>query len=234
MPNFLARLVRLRPPEAKASRAGPAIAFYVGGRPVWSARDYAGLAREGFERNAVVHRAVRLVAEAAASLPLALTEAGRDAREHPLLQLLSRPNPGEGGARFLEGVFGHLMVSGNAYIEAVCVEGLPRELHALRPDRMRVVPGPNGWPAAYDYEVGASKVRFDQGGEGVPPILHLTLFHPRDDHYGLSPMEAAAVAIDIHNAASAWNKALLDNAARPSVALGFAGPCCTPLSQTQF
>ena len=25
----------------------------------------------------------------------------------------------------------------------------------------------------------------------MPPILHLTLFHPADDHYGLSPMEAA-------------------------------------------
>ncbi|MFA5900973.1 MAG: hypothetical protein WC829_17885, partial [Hyphomicrobium sp.] len=28
---------------------------------------------------------------------------------------------------------------------------------------------------------------------------------------GMSPIEAAAVAIDIHNEASAWNKALLDN-----------------------
>ena len=55
-----------------------------------------------------------------------------------------------------------------------------------------------------------------------PPILHLTLFHPTDDHYGLSPMEAAAVPLDIHNAAGAWNKALLDNAARPSGALVFA------------
>ncbi len=28
------------------------------------------------------------------------------------------------------------------------------------------------------------------------PILHLTHFHPLDDHYGLSPLEAAAVAVD--------------------------------------
>jgi phage portal protein BeeE len=32
----------------------------------------------------------------------------------------------------------------------------------------------------------------------------------------MSPIEAAAKAIDIHNAAGGWNKALLDNAARPS------------------
>ena len=232
MPNLLQRW--LRAPQAKESRAAPAIALYVGGRPVWSGRDYAALAREGYERNSVVHRAVRLVAEAAASVSLALTKAGREAQGHPLLRLLARPNPGEGGARFFEGVFGHLMVSGNAYVEAVAVDGIPRELHALRPDRMRVVPGPNGWPAAYDYSVGTRTVRFDQRGEGLAPILHLTGFHPRDDHYGLSPMEAAAVAVDIHNAASAWNKALLDNAARPSGALVFAGSAGATLTEAQF
>jgi HK97 family phage portal protein len=178
----------------------------------------------------VVHRAVRLVAEAAASLPLSLVEGGRILDRHPLLALLRRPNPREGGARFLESVYGHLLVSGNAYLEAVAVEGAVRELYALRPDRMRVVPGRDGWPAAYDYAVGAETVRFVQAGE-IPPILHLTLFHPTDDHYGLSPMEAAAVPLDIHNAAGAWNKALLDNAARPCGALVLAsgGPGMTEL-----
>src|SRR4051812_40258392 len=174
------------PPEAKASRAQSAVAFYFEGRAVWTPRDYAALAREGFQRNAIVHRAVRLVAEAAASLPLTLKQDGRDLAAHPLLSLLSRPNPREGGARFLESVYGHLLVSGNAYLEAVAVEGAPRELYALRPDRVRVVPGQDGWPAAYDYAVGTQTVRFVQTGD-IPPILHLTLFHPTDDHYGLSP-----------------------------------------------
>ena len=47
----------------------------------------------------------------------------------------------------------------------------------------------------------------------------MKLFHPLNDHYGLSPIEAAASAVDIHNTASRWNKALLDNSARPSGAL---------------
>ncbi len=220
-------------PEAKASRAGGAIALYVAGRPVWTPRDYGALAREGFQKNPVVHRAVRLVVEAAAALPLSLTEKGRSLDAHPLLALMARPNPREGGARFLEGVYGHLLVSGNAYVEAIALDGAPRELYTLRPDRMRVVPGAKGWPAAYDYTVGTESVRFVQDG-AVPPILHLTLFHPTDDHYGLSPMEAAAVALDIHNAAAAWNKTLLDNAARPSGALVFGSPGGARLTQTQF
>ena len=36
-------------------------------------------------------------------------------------------------------------------------------------------------------------------------------------------MQAAAVAVDVHNAASAWSKALLDNAARPSGAIVYRG-----------
>jgi HK97 family phage portal protein len=234
MLDLLSRFAR-KPPAAKDSRALGAVALYMAGRPVWTPRDYAALAREGFQKNAVVHRAVRLVAEAAASLPLTLVEEGRDLGEHPLLALLARPNPREGGQRFLESVYGHLLVAGNAYIEAVSVDGVPRELYALRPDRMRVVPGADGWPAAYDYSVGTETVRFSQDGEGVAPILHLTLFNPSDDHYGLSPpMEAAAVALDIHNAAGGWNKALLDNAARPSGALVFAGPAGTTLTDAQF
>jgi HK97 family phage portal protein len=222
MLDFLSRLTRSRP-DAKAARGVAAAAFYAVGRPVWTPRDYGALAREGFQKNAVVHRAVRLVAESAATLPLVLAEDGREVADHPLMALLARPNPREGGARLLESLYGHLMVSGNAYIEAVALDGgSPRELYALRPDRMRVVPGADGWPAAYDYCVGTQSVRYEQRGE-VPPILHLTLFHPTDDHYGLSPMEAAATALDVHNAAGAWNKALLDNAARPSGALVFGG-----------
>jgi len=96
--------------------------------------------------------------------------------------------------------------------------GAPFELHVLRSDRMKVVPGADGWPVAYEYAVGARKHRFDVSGE-VPAVCHIKSFHPQDDHYGLSPMQAAATALDVHNSASRWSKALLDNAARPSGAI---------------
>ena len=239
MANLLSRWLGLAP-AAKASHVpqapslGGSFAVYATGRPAWSARDDAALAREGFGRNAVVHRAVRLVAEAAASLPLDLVQDGRGGDTHPLLDLLSAPNPRETGTRFLEGIYGQLLLFGNAYLEAVEVDGLPRELFGLRPDRMRVVAGPDGWPEAYDYAVGTRTLRFTVAAEGLQPILHLTLFHPLDDHYGLSPMQAAAVALDIHNAAGSWNKALLDNAARPSGALVFSGGSGSSLSDSQF
>ncbi|GJE29509.1 phage portal protein [Methylobacterium organophilum] len=229
MPNILARLVRAAGFSAPAVK-GASLALYGDAPAVWMTRDVGAFAREGYQRNAIAHRAVRLVAESAASLPLTLEggEAG-----HPLLALLARPNPREGGPGFLEGVYGHLMIAGNAYLEAVFLDGAPRALYALRPDRMRVIAGPDGWPTAYEYSAGGRPVRYEQAGP-VPPILHLKTFNPLDDHYGLSPVEAAAVALDIHNAAGAWHKALLDNAARPSGALVFAPASGASLSDAQF
>ena len=50
-----------RAPEAKASRAA-LVALFEAGRPRWTPRDYAALAREGFAKNAIAYRAVRLIA----------------------------------------------------------------------------------------------------------------------------------------------------------------------------
>jgi HK97 family phage portal protein len=227
-------------PEAKASRTAQVIALESGGRARWTPRDYAALAREGYVQNAIVHRAVKLVAENAAAVAFLLYEGATAHDKHPLLDLLARPNPRQDGATLLEAVYAHLLLAGNAYLEAVSIDGAVRELYALRPDRMRVVPGPDGWPEAYEYSVGGNCIRFDQNtpasglNPGMPPILHLTSFHPLDDHYGLAALEAAAVAVDTHNASARWNKALLDNAARPSGALVYSGPEGSVLSDNQF
>src|SRR5581483_5918423 len=176
-------------PQAKASRTGPLLAFESLRGPVWSPRDYAAFAREGFMQNAIVYRSVRMVAEAAASVPLLLYEGDEEIAEHPLLDLLARPNPICSAPDLLESWYGFLLVSGNAYLEAVGVGGAVRELYALRPDRMKVVPGPGGWPEAFEYTADGQSVRF--AGEVVPgvrPILHVKLFHPVNDHYGMSPI----------------------------------------------
>jgi HK97 family phage portal protein len=170
-------------------------------------------------QNAICYRCVRMIAENAASISWRLFEDGGALDEHPLLALLTHPGGGRSGQDLLEEWYGHLLVAGNAYMEAVTIDGRAVELHALRPDRMKIIPGPDGWPQAYEYSLAGRSMRFENGIEGQRPIMHLRLFHPLNDHYGMSPLEAAGYSIDIHNAAGGWNKALLDNAARPSGAL---------------
>ncbi len=219
------------PVETKASAAGPVaaaasgpvIAWSGGGRVAWSARDTVTLTRVGFQGNPVGFRAVKLIAEAAAALPLVLQDAERRYDLHPVLDLVTRPNPAQGRAELFEALYGQLLLSGDGYLEAVGGEGgMPYELHVLRSDRMTLVPGPDGWPQAYDYAVGGRKHRFEMAA-GAQPVCHIKSFHPQDDHYGLSPLEAAATAIDVHNSAARWSKALLDNAARPSGAIVYRG-----------
>ncbi|MEM6824052.1 MAG: phage portal protein [Pseudomonadota bacterium] len=210
-------------PETKASAAAPLIAYHSSGRVAWTPRDAVSLTRSGFTQNPVGFRCVKLIAEAASALPLQLLDEGRRHEVHPVLSLIDRPNTAHGRAEFLEAAFGQLLLSGNAYIEAVSSgEGLPQELHLLRSDRMRLIPGVDGWPVAYEYAVGGKKHRF-RVTEEASTVFHFRAFHPLDDHYGLSPMQAAASAIDVHNSASRWSKALLDNAARPSGAIVYSG-----------
>ena len=214
------------PEEVKASAAGglvpPGIAYGGSGRVAWSPRDTVSLTKTGFQGNPVGFRCVKLIAEAAAALPLVLQgDVGRF-DTHPVLSLIARPNGAQGRAELLEALYGQLLLSGDGYIEAVGDGGLPGELHVLRSDRMSVIPGGDGWPVGYEYRVGGRAHRFAVI-DGVSPVCHVKSFHPQDDHYGLSPMQAAAAALDVHNSASRWSKALLDNAARPSGAIIYQG-----------
>ena len=223
-----------RASEEKASRTALLLALGRNGQPVWTPRDYAALAREGFARNPVVYRSIRMISEAAASVPWLLYQGAAELDRHALLDLLARPNPHSAGTSFMEIVYGNLLTAGNAYVEMVAIDGTPKELHALRPDRVKVVAGRDGWPEAYEYSVSGQTVRFVQERTSPPPVLHLGLYHPLNDHYGFSPLEAAQTSLDVHNAASAWTKSLLDNSARPSGALVYSGADGGNLTTEQF
>ena len=218
------RLWRGRMPAADTkAAAGPYVAINGLGRPAWSARNYAGFAREGMIRNAVVYRCIRMMAEAAASVRLEAC-AGREAvPDHPMLDLIDRPAHGRTRFDFFEHWYSTLLISGNVFVHAAAAGGQIRQLHLLRPDRTSVLRDGDGWPAGVEYQADGRRMVYDgEAVDGVDAVLHVKLFHPFEDYYGLSPVEPAASAIDIHNAAALWSKALLDNAARPSGALVYS------------
>jgi len=221
-------------PEKKSAPGG-LLALSLGGAARWGGRDTAALARSGVMANAIAYACIRKIAAAAASVPWLLYDGAAELESHPLLTLLSQPNPQEDGASLFERWYAFLQSAGNAYLEAVTLDATPRELHVLRPDRMSVVPGARGWPAAYDYTIDGRATRIVREPSGFLPVLHLALFHPLDDYYGLAPLAVAGMAVEVHNAGAAWSKALLDNAARPSGAFIYKGPDAAPgLTEEQF
>lgn len=199
-------------------------AWLPGGSSGEWADDYAAQVRAGYCRNAIAQRAVRLVAQGLAGAPVAASS--------PELAALVAAR--SGGQALTETVAAHLLLHGNAYVQILTdPSGTVVELFALRPDRVSVEADAGGWPVAYRYRVGERVTRLAADGPR-PEVVHLKSFHPLDDHYGLGCLGAAAGAIALHNAAARWNKALLDNAARPSGALVHDPGDGSVLSRDQF
>lgn len=182
---------------------------------VWP-QGYEAQVRAGYCGNAVAQRAVRLVAEAVGGAPL-------DASDPALAALAGAPG-------VLEAVAAQVLLHGNAFVQILRdADGAAAALFPLRPERVTVELGADGWPAAYLYRVGVRATRLDPAA-----VVHVRRFNPVDDHYGLGCLGAASGAIAIHNAASSWSKALLDNAARPSGALVYDAGDGSVLSPDQF
>ena len=185
------------------------------------ARSYHAQFEEVYRRNPVGQRAVRLVAGMLGGLTI-------DGDERAVA--LAKADG------LLEGIAANLLLHGNAYVQLIAdARDAPAELVQLRPERVSVVADERGWPVAYLYRAGGQSRRFER----VDPlerqqVAHIKALHQRDDHYGMGCLEAATPAATVHNRASRWNKALLDNAARPSGALVYEPADGSVLSAEQF
>ncbi len=205
-------------------------------------RSYEAQVRAAYLGNAVAQRAVRVVAEALASVVVDWQRSVPAAAGTPppsATRMVPLPEQARGGlvtSDLLESIATHLLLHGNAFVHvAQDGEGMPVRLFALRPERVKVEPDASGWPASYLYRAGEAKRRFAvRDGLGRLEVVHIRAQHPLDDHYGLGCLGAAAAAVAVHNAAGRWNKALLDNAARPSGALVYQPGDGTVLSAAQF
>ena len=221
MPLF--RKARAAPPasshrptaEPFEAKAQPLVALELSRRAAQGPVGYAALSRQGYRRNPVVYRCVRLLAEAASSVPLT-TDGAED--------LLGSASAACAGS-LLEGFFGQLQISGSAYIEATLIEDRPVALDLVRPDAVEPATDRVGRRVGWTVEQNGRRrlVRRDPATHRSA-LFAFHLFDPIDAHSGHGPLEACAQAVAIHNGGAAWTQALLDNSARPSGALVYKGP----------
>ena len=185
---------------------------------------YQDLAKEGYLKNAIVYRCVNEISKGGSAVDYCLKSGDVMLENHPMLDLIARPNPLQSYAEFTQALFGFLLLSGNAYILKVGGDiGRPKELHLLRPDRVVVNGGSKAIPESYDYMINGrvqESYPVDQD-TGASDLKHIKLWNPLDDYYGCSPLSAAAVEVDQHNLSSKHNINLLNNGARPSGAVIF-------------
>lgn len=186
-------------------------------------KGYDNFSDMAYIKNVIAYRAINMVAISVSSVPIVLYEITKGHRrkklDHPLLKLIKQPNSLLSRVQFFENIVTYKLICGNAYILKTGFSK-PTSLYLLRPDRIQVIPGENGFPKGYMYSINGNTYDYPVNSlKGISDILHLKNFHPLNDWYGLSPVEAAYYSIAQHNQAGAWNSSMLTNGARPSGAL---------------
>ncbi|MCI0632489.1 MAG: phage portal protein [Actinobacteria bacterium] len=210
-----------RPPTAGV--VARAIPKWLVNKPLPNVTDFRGLAEAGYRRHEIIYVCIRELAQTAAD-PLVTVVRRGDKRRVPLenhaaLALLDKPNPLQSRYEFLELLITHLQSLGNAYIHKVRSKaGNVVELWLLRPDRTKIVPGPDGMVARYVYSVGG-----EETGISVPPedVVHLKLPDPLDDYYGLPPTFVAARVADLDTNGIDYLRAFFLNSGTPAGLLKF-------------
>jgi HK97 family phage portal protein len=221
LPNFFRNYISGRVGDSKS-----ALVSYKTVRTETST-DYEDISDVGYKKNVVVYRCIHMISRTIASVNWIMRKMN-DSHEideiiykHEILDLIEKPNFNQYKTTFMEAATSYLLLSGNCYI--MCIrddDGIPVELHLLRPDRVRVIPGNNSIPEGYEYTVGATRKIFKVDSEtGFSNILHIKLFNPLDDWYGMSPVESIMGSINQHNAIAQQNISFLQNGGRPSGAL---------------
>lgn len=223
MRNFFRALI------GKQSPSRQSMAMIESGPARHMERNYQSFAKEGYQNLVAAYRSVNYISDAVAGVKLVLKSGEDEVESHEAIDLLMRPNPLQGYHAFCKAIISYLMISGNTFIKGVSADreglGVPKELWPMRPDRFSVKPGKFGLPSAYVYRYPGSstEIHYTVDIMGRSQVLHMKLFHPDNDIWGLSPMEPAAVEIDSVNAASRWNLSLLQNSARPAGVFMYKG-----------
>ena len=221
--NFIQRLFNMQVEEEKNVGTNMMGYFGVGSEEPRNYK-YQDLAKEGYLKNAIVYRCVNEISKGAAAVPFMIKAGDQILDQHPVIDLLNRPNPLQSYSEFFSSLYGYLLLSGNSYVLKVGSDrGAPTELHQLRPDRIQIKGGGNPIPEKYNYIMNgrvAASYEVDQEN-GFSELKHIKLWNPLDDYYGCSPLAAAASEVDQHNMSSKHNVNLLNNGARPSGAVIF-------------
>jgi HK97 family phage portal protein len=209
--SSLALVEKANPNYTAVIQAGPSAI------PVMMPRNMRAYLQEGY-RNKTAFRVVGQIARSGAGIKWKHYYDRSKQREYsssPLLDLWNRPNSEQGGSKFRENLLGYYCLTGNSYVLGINASQNPKakfdELYCLRPDLTKVHISDQYEPDYYEFGPAYPYRRYDK-----PFVMHSKLFAGNDDVYGLSPIEVAAMLVDIQKASQKWNLSLMSNMAAPS------------------
>lgn len=173
--------------------------------------------------NGYTYTAVSSIADAVASIQLHLfkrkfTKKGADADEifeHEALSLLYYSNPQMTYYDLIEATQVYLDLVGEAFWIILRDGGVPAELWPVRPDWMSIKPSATEVVDSYTYNPGGNTTRGIKFAK--EDVVHFKYFNPMNPYRGKGSVQAAAMAIDVHDFASEWNRNFFYNSAMPGL-----------------
>lgn len=134
-----------------------------------------------------------------------------DNPKHPLVKLLTKPNPFMSSYDLKEAIVASLELTGNAYLEQVFDPTTIVEIYPLQSHKIEIIPDEKKLIAGYLYKTGSRVVKF-----GADELIHLRYYNPTSDFYGMSAMSPSEMSVSTDNYAKEWNRNFFKNSAIPS------------------
>jgi HK97 family phage portal protein len=215
--NFFAKLTDAIKARAAASFS-VFIPMYMHDVPVFSERHFRTYVQEGYRRNELIFACIEKVANTAAQCRLqVLTKDSDDPIEdHPLRQLLERPNPWMSEFDFWAMTLISMKLAGAAYwYKWRSRAGFVVQMWPMRPDLMAPVPGEDEPFKEWEYQrEGGERLRIP-----AADVLAFRKSDPLDFFKTISPMEPLSRSADVDNAITSYLKKFFDRGAMPAGAL---------------
>jgi len=171
---------------------------------------------KSYTQEAWVYKCVSLIAETCAMIngDVYMRKSGNEQElipDHPLDILLEHPHPKFSRFEVWNHTYCSLELAGNAYwyIEKDSF-GTPVQIMPLYSHRVKVVPSKSDYIAGYIYHIRGEDLALE-----ADEVIQFKFWHPLDDFYGLSPIEAAALAITTDVYAQIWGRDFFKNSAIP-------------------
>ena len=188
-------------PQVRATDSQRVLAVTVQGQTVWALINYEDFVKNGYGKNPIVYRCIRLISEMASATPWLLDGDELTESNNQLAQTLLQPSDSMSQPDLIEAIVGSLMLAGEAFIEGMELRGQLVEMAYMRPDFVNVIPASDGSVFSYEFETGGGRKIYPvplRGGVGAAAwcqVCHIKTWHPTDQWRGHSPMLAAASAI---------------------------------------
>jgi len=168
-----------------------------------------------------VNACVNIIADVCAGLDIHLYDVNKKGEleelyDHPLLDLIYKPNALQSKFDFFYLIFNYLELAGEAPILLDLKGKIPQGMYLLRPDKLGVKFGnQDGMIDYYEYQ----KTSYNSIRLEPEEIIRILYPDPARYYRGKGTLEALKSTVDTDNFAEEWNKNFFYNSARPDFVL---------------